>query len=262
LGCHQSFFNFGGIITGLVPTQNALTVHTTDGIYTHKISQHLDGGYWPQLNPDRIVNAFAEYFPRENEVWFFVPYGLSQTNMNHIIKFNRVTRRWYGPDLGFERNCSALIDGKVHAGDFGGFLLDHDSTNNSDEVTSSIAAAVETGAPPAIAHDVKVRWLTARHMYDGKGIYLLNVLQQGAEFSGQPQSLNLAGTGFTLDSDTLDLTTLAEIKQLSQDLPLVGYAPQSSIQLSMASEGQTFAHRKIFLRYKPLGRFTKELPSD
>lgn len=29
-----SFFNFGGIVTGLVPTQNALTVHTTDGIYT------------------------------------------------------------------------------------------------------------------------------------------------------------------------------------------------------------------------------------
>ena len=29
-----SFFNFGGIIRGLVPTQNALTVHTTDGIYT------------------------------------------------------------------------------------------------------------------------------------------------------------------------------------------------------------------------------------
>lgn len=308
-----SFYKFGGFITGLVPGQNALVVHTTDGIYTliptgnsdtpfiankqtaragiagrsivplpgdvqlmiledgvyewsggavlTKISQHLDGAYWPTLNGARLTEAFAEYFPKENEVWFFLPYGESQTNMNHVIKWNRLTRRWYGPDLGWERNTSALIDEKVHAGDFAGFLLDHDYSVASDSGVS-IASVVETSATPAISHDVKVRWIMARHMYDARGDYTMNVNQMGAEIVGENQTLDLSGTGFTLDVDQLDVAKLTEIVQLSQDLPLLGYAPHTSIQLAMTQAGQTWSHRKIFLRYKPLGRFPKQLPSD
>jgi len=42
-----SFFNFGGIIRGLVPTQSALTVHTTDGIYTLQRTGNAINPYIP-----------------------------------------------------------------------------------------------------------------------------------------------------------------------------------------------------------------------
>jgi hypothetical protein len=48
-----SFFNFGGIITGLVPTQNALTVHTTDGIYTLYPTGNATLPYTPQKATER-----------------------------------------------------------------------------------------------------------------------------------------------------------------------------------------------------------------
>jgi hypothetical protein len=309
-----SFYNFGGIITALVPGQNVLVVHTTDGIYTlsptgnadlpyiankqtrraamatwsvvglpddtqvmvredgiyewsggaelTKISQHLDGGYWPQLNQARLDWALAEYFPRENEVWFALPYGTSQTNMNHIIIWNKVTRRWYGPYTGFEANTLSLIDGSIHRGDFDGFLMDHDATGDADKGTTAIDSNMETGAPPPLGADVRVRWVGQRHFYDGSGNYDLTITQQMAEDVGWSGTMNLAGDGFELDSDPLDLTDLAEVRQLSQDLPMTGYAPQSSVQLAMNQIEQTWKLRKSFLRYKPLGRFLKQLPSD
>ncbi|MGA1589017.1 MAG: hypothetical protein ACO38I_10570, partial [Ilumatobacteraceae bacterium] len=164
-----SFFNFGGEITGLSVSQNALTVHTTDGIYTliatgnadapyrpnkrtakasiggrcivalpddtqlmvledgiyqwsggselEKVSDALDLGYWPNLNEAALEDSFALRFPRENEVWFFLPYGTSQTDMNHIMVYNYRKRTvingkevgiWYGPYTGNTRSCGAL----------------------------------------------------------------------------------------------------------------------------------------------------------
>lgn len=320
-----SFFNFGGIITGLVPTQNALTVHTTDGIYglyptgnatlpynpqkhtnragldgrsiislqddtqvmilddgiyewrggavLDKVSDPLDGGYWPLLDSSRLHKAFAVRYPIENEIWFFLPFkGLnsSQSAMNNVMVYNYRKRivvngrnmgAWYGPYSGWERNCAALIDEKVHAGGFDGILYDHDSTNKSD-AGSNIFATFTTGAPAPVGPDVKVRWLNARHYYDASGDFDITVQQQGAELEGTLLELNLDGDGFTLDVDPLDLTQLRGIDQLAQDLELQDYAPETSIKYSHGVAGQEFVIRRVILRYKPLGRFTKAKPVD
>ena len=309
-----SFYNFGGIVTALIPSQNALCVHTTEGIYTLiptgnadtpfisnkqtaragidgrscvalpgdvqlmiledgiyewsggaelvKVSQHLDGGYWPQINVSRLHKAHAVYYPTENEVWFFLPHGLAQTNMDQVMVWNRIKRAWHGPYEGFERNCSTLIDNEVHAGDFSGFLLDHAATTDADE-GSSINASFETGAPAPLGPDVRVRWLTGRHYYDAQGTdQYVTVIQRGAELVTESKQLLLDGAGFELDVDFLDIDTLAELVQFSQDVGMQGYSPQSSVEIQKNTAGETFTHRKIFLRFKPLGRFIKDKPDD
>lgn len=318
-----SFFNFGGVITGLKATQNALTVHTTDGIYTliptgnatnpyhpqrrtqnasvsgrsivslpddtqlmvrddgiyewsggaelRKVSLALDGGYWPDLNTSRLKHSFAVRFPRENEIWFFLPKGSAQTEMNEIMVYNYRRRTvinrenvglLYGPYDGRNLNCAALIDNKPHAGDYDGNLWDYDDASNDDNGTS-ITSYAETGAPAPLGADVKVRWLNARHYYNAQGSYVLNVLQKGAEFTGSDEDIDLDGTGFVLDSpNNLDNDQLREIEQLSQDLPLQDYAPQSSLRYSMNAVGQTWNVRRTMLRYKPLGRYNKPKPVD
>jgi hypothetical protein len=320
-----SFFNFGGIITGLVPTQNALTVHTTDGIYTlyptgnatlpytpqkateraglsgraiialpddmqvmvlidgiyewrggstlEKVSDALDGGYWPKLDISRLHKSFAVRFPRENEIWFFLPFkgeNVSQTKMNNVMVYNyrkrveihgRNVGSWHGPYSGWERNCAALIDNKVHAGDFGGLLFDHDSTNKSD-AGANISATFTTGAPAPLGADVRVRWSTSRHFYDGKSDYAMDVFQEGTDINGTSEELNLDGAGFTLDVDFLDITDLRGVEQQAQDLRLQDYSSECSLRYVLGIAGKDFTIRRAIMRYKPLGRFTKPKPVD
>ena len=307
-----SFFNFGGIVTGLQATQNALTVHTTDGIYTliptgnaslpysaqqrtkeagidgrsivalpgdaqlmvrsdgvyqwdgganlRKISGPLDGGYWPNLTAARLKQSFGLYFPRENEVWFFVPYGTSQTNMNHVMVYNILRNRWHGPYKGWERNCAALVGGVPHAADFDGRLWDHDQ--GDDDNGTAIVSLVETAATAPLGPDVRVRFLNARHYYDAKGKYPVSVSQVSTDLVGTAAQFDLTGVGFTLDVDLLDSDTpLSEVRQQSQDTPLTGYAPHCSLRYSMAVADQSFTLRKTLMRYRGLGRFTKDNPT-
>tara|TARA_R110000787_G_scaffold14525_2_gene44789 strand:+ start:1468 stop:3000 length:1533 start_codon:yes stop_codon:yes gene_type:complete len=320
-----SFFNFGGYITGLQATQNALTVHTSDGIYTlyptgnatipynpqketeragidgrsiatlpddlqvmvlsdgiyewrggatlEKVSNALDGGYWPLLDLDRLHKAHAVRFPKESEIWFFLPFkgeNSSQAAMNNIMVYNyrkrttvngRDVGTWHGPYDGFERNCSALINNKVHAGDFGGQLLDHDDNDNSDQGVA-IAATFTTGAPAPLGADVKVRWLNGRYFYDGEGNYEIDVFQEGTDVEGTAEKLDMIGEGFILDVSLLDITELRGIDQLVQDLGLQGYTPECSVRFSHGVNNQPFTIRRCVLRYKPLGRFTKPKPVD
>lgn len=314
-----SKFEFGGIIRGLVPTQNALVVHTTDGIYTliatgnavnlyHptqrtgsnqksplagldgksmvaipndlqvmvlddgiyewsggadlvKISTDLDDGYWDLLNKARLPQAFAGRFPREDEVWFALPKGTSQTNMNSIICFNYKRRSWHGPYSGWERNVFGLIDGKPHLGDFGGLVWDHDS--GDDDNGTAIDSFFETASPAPYGFDVKVRWLTDRHFYDGKGDWNVTATQESADLIGNSRAVSMKGDGFQLDSDLLDSNTLmTPTRQLSQDVPQLGYAPACSTRIAHNASNQDYRYWKIIKRYKPLGLFTKPKPVD
>jgi hypothetical protein len=68
-----------------------------------------------------------------------------------------------------------------------------------------------------------VRWLTARHFFDAKGSYEMDVFQEGQELDGSLEKLDLSGPGFTLDVDLLDEGFLfAGQTQQSMDSEFVG----------------------------------------
>lgn len=298
-----SFYNFDGRILGLVPTQNALTVHTTVGIFTliatgnasapysrqfraaqagtdgraivalpggvqhfvrndgiyaweggaevRKVSYALDDRYWSTLNTARLHRAMGLYFPRNNEVWWVLPAGGSQTNMNSIAVYNTQYDRWHGPYNGWERNCIALIDDTPHLGDFDGILWDHDSSTYADG-GSAIESYFETGAPAPYGGDVRVKWLSARHYYEGQNGYSMTVTQRGTGLTGENHSLDLTGGGLLLGTDSIPKEmTSADV--LFQDLPLLGHTPQSSIRASIGGTNRFFSHRRIYLRHRGLG---------
>ena len=179
-----------------------------------------------------------------------------------MLSITHLRMRYGSSYKGWERNCSTLIDNEVHAGDFDGFLLDHNATTHTDE-GASISSRFETGAPSPVGPDVTVRWLMGRHYYDAQGTnQYITVLQRGAELVTEAKQLDLQGAGFQLDADFLDIDSLAELVQFSQDVPMQGYAPQTSVEVQKNLAGETFTHRKMFLRYKPLGRFIKDQPGN
>ncbi len=317
-----SFYNFGGIGLGLMPTQNSMCVHTTDGIYTliptgsatnpyhpqkrtdeaaldgrgivalpgdsqlmilkdgvyewsggavlRKVSLALDGedGYWANLNPDRLHKALAMRVPKRDYVVFALPYGSSQTNMNHLMFYDYRRRTvingedvgiWFGPDVNFERFCGAVIDNKLHLGDDAGTLWDHEDATKSDN-GGSIVSFFETGAPAPLGGDVTVGWVNGRHYYDSKGDYTLNVLQRGAEIRGEVQQLDLSGNTLTLPAAIPGY--ISDPGQYPQDLPLLDYSPQTSILYSMNAAGQDFTMRRCQLWYDGPSRSTKGKSTD
>jgi len=248
----------------VLPNDTQLCV-LNDGIYQYKggaefmkISGPLDGRYWDNINVSRLPQAFAGVFPFENEAWFVLPFGATQVNPNSIVCYNYLKERWHGPYNGWERNCMALIDEKMHLGDFGGFLLDHDDAGNNDQ-GASINTFAEHGAPAPLG-DEKVRWLKARHFFDTQGDYTMTYTQMGEDIDGQAETIDLDSPGFTL-GDELG-TRLASSAQSSQDTRLLDRSMQMSGRLANNSVDQRWSHRKIFLRYKRLGAFTKPKPVD
>lgn len=326
-----SFYQFGHPITALVPTRNALTVHTTGGIYTlvptgnadipyqqqqktgrensggvragraalngraivvlpgdrqlflradgiylwdgedevEKKSFQLDLGYWPELVTSRLTQAFAVYYPKEAEAWFWVPHGTGQTAMNHIIVYSDRHDCWFGPMTGsgsyFYRNCAASIDGKPHAGtlnssgSIGGKVMDHepDNTYKDDDASASgiaIRAYFRTGAPAPEGSGVRLRWLYARTYYDATGNYNITVNQESSGVSGTTKTLNVSGGGFDLDEDNLDEAELGTVRMLAYDTDLSEYDPHSSIKFTNNTINEFFRIRRTHPTYKNIGR--------
>lgn len=111
-----------------------------DGIYqwsggasVEKISLALDDRYWSNLNVARLPYSFAMYYPAQEQVWFFLPYGASQTTMNSVVIYSARLNAWFGPYNGFARDSAALIDDLPHAGDFAGA-----SINTTAEQTMTV----------------------------------------------------------------------------------------------------------------------------
>ena len=302
-----SFYNFGSPITGLQPTQNAITVHTENGIFTlistgnvtipyqrqqrtteagvdgrsivplpgdtqlmvrpdgiyqwsggatiEKISYQLDGsGYWDSINTLRLHKAFAVRYPKDNEVWFALPYGAGQSSMNHVVVYNTRFNCWSGPwDYPADKNCAALIDGKPHFGGISdGLLYDMDS-GTSDNGTA-IDWAFTTGAPPPMGSDVRGRWLYARTFFDGAGDYSCQVTQDSSGLTGTTESLNLLANSFTLGTSTLGVVSLGSLRMIGRETRLAGYDPHSSLKFSNSGLNQPATFRRTHLQFKPLGR--------
>ena len=239
-----------------------------DGVYAYaggteitKISGPMDGRYWDNLNTSRLTQAFAGVFPAENEAWFVLPFGSSQTNPNSVICYNYLKDRWHGPYKGWERNCYGLLSQKPHMGGFSGQMWDHDDDSGNDD-GSSINTLAETGAPAPLG-DERVKWIRARHYFDSQGNYTMTATQIGSDVDGEAEEVDLRSGGFILDQDRLDSgERLGSNTQLQQDTRLLDRSTEMSIRLANNSVSQKWSHRKIFVRYKRLGALSKPKPVD
>ena len=234
-----------------------------------KASVDLDDGYWSSLNEAKLNNTFAVYYRLNNELWFWLPYGATQANMNDIMVYNLEKERWHGPFRGnptstyYERACAALIDKKPHAGDFYGELVDHDPeevySDVFDATTAAIHAQFTTSAKAPEGEDTRLKWLFSRSYYDGVGDFDVRVTQLSSGLAGTSETVPMGAAGFTLDVDKLDLVALGTIRVQAKDAELSGYDPHSSITVTQNKKDEFFRYRKIVQVYKDIGIKRKRL---
>ena len=232
-----------------------------DGVYEwsggpqiNKISFALDDRYWPNLNTARLPYAFALYWPKQEEVWFFLPHGSGQTTMNHVIVYSRRMDCWFGPYENFTRDAAAIIDTEPHAGDFAGFIMQHNINDNDDG--DAIKAFFETANITPLGSGVEVRWLYANTSFDNLGPYELSVQQTAAGIVGTTENIDMGQSGSLLDSTLrLDESLVApDVSVLYADTDLSGYDSYSKLRFSNLADDETFTVRRVNLMYKPIGR--------
>jgi hypothetical protein len=248
-----------------------------DGMYrwdggeaAEKISHSLDLGYWPNVNSSRLPFSHAVYYPAESESWFWLPKD-SDTNNSEIMIYSDRHEKWFGPYTGtgtyFERNCSALIDKKPHAGTYngsgsiGGKLEDHvPASTYVDDDNSAVGTAIQhhfrTAAPAPSSSAERLRWRYARTYYDSVGNYNIGVTQESSGVTGTSEVLQTTG-GFALGTDLMDVGDLGTVRMLSQDTELSEYDPHSSLKFSNTTLGQFFRIRRTHLVYTPIGHKRK-----
>ena len=244
-----------------------------EGIYAwggedaEKISGALDGGYWPHINKDRLIHSFALYYPEKDQTWFWLPYGATQTEMNHIMIWSGAHKAFFGPYEGgsvFTRNCAGLIGGKPHAGthdssgSIGGTVQDHQpaDTYNDDDNSSTgtaIKSYFKTGAPAPEGSANTVRWLYARTYYDALGEVSITVEQESSGVAAAVQTFTGHGLSSTLDSSKLDEMSLGSLRMLSIDTAMTGYDPHSSLRFSNSVVDASFTIRRAHPVYRDIG---------
>ena len=242
-----------------VPGERQLFVRD-DGIYqwaggasVEKISFALDDRYWSNLNVSRLPYSFALYYPSQEQVWFFLPYGASQTTMNSVVVYSARLNAWFGPYSGFERDSVALIDDLPHAGDFAGHIMKHDSGTSDDG--SAIRAFFETASAAPYGDATECRWLYNRMLYDNEGSHDLDVAQISAGIVSNFQTVQMGQTGALLNSTfVLNTSTLeSNVSGLTSDSDLFGYDARTRLRISNYNANETFTIRRTSLQFKPIG---------
>lgn len=290
-------FNMGGGIWVLSPTGNAtapyslqkradkgtvshrsVVVHSggsmvyvrEDGVYEWdgssppiKISFNLDGPrYWDKINQARLKYSHAVDYPDRSEVWFWIPHGEGQTNMNHIVVWNYRHRIWYGPMLGnveadFTRTSSALINDTPHAGGISkGQLYVHDNSTNDN--TAVIDAYFDTSAPPPQGIGTQVRWLYARHAFDAVGEHDVSVQMLSPGIISRTDFLTVGSTDATIGAFIIAVSAIAGETAQIADTHMWGYDPRVQLRYRNQQADEAFTIRFVNLIYKPQGLTMKE----
>ena len=226
----------------------------TGGAQVDKISFALDDRYWSSLNTARLAYSFALYYPAKEEVWFFLPYGSTQTTMNSVAIYSGRLDAWFGPYNNFTRDSAAMVDDLPHAGDFAGFIMAHETNNNDDG--SAIKAFFETAAIAPLGDSVECRWLYARTLFDNIGDFDVSVQQTGAGIVSNTETITMGQSGALLDSTfVLDSSALeSDVSALTDDRDLFGYVPRTTLRFRNFLDDETFTIRRTNLMYKPIGR--------
>jgi len=224
-----------------------------------KISHALDGErYWDTVRKSRLSESHAIYVPHKRQVQFAIPYGVAQTDMNHVMVWNEQLGSWAGPHNGFTRNASAYFDNKLYYGGYDdGFAWQHD-TGTADNATA-INAYFHTGATPPLSAADSVRWLYARHQFNPENENLNVLVQQRGP--GIPSRVNEFDVGDPTDALVTEFVIGSSVIRGSDwgsfiDTDLYGYDPFTQLKYLNANASEPFTIRRVDLMFKPIGKET------
>ena len=260
------------LVTIRVPGSGELQLYIRkDGIYAFngidsiKTSGRLDGErYWDSINASRLHKSFAVVYEQKNEVWFYIPYGTTQTTMNHILVYDYLRGIFYPPwtgGLNSSLTSAGIVDNVPVSGDESdGFLYKHEEgLNDTDGSTvTAIDSHFKTAASPAMGPDVMLRWLFVRNNFDILGNYEVNITYSSPGIVGQTTTFNQGGGFAAIGAFVIGESSIAPDDLVAlEDTDLTGYDPVVQLQYQNANTSEEMSIRRATAIFKPIGRMRK-----
>ena len=223
-----------------------------------KISKKLDGSrYWADIQKDELSNSFAVHYADKEQVWFFLPHGTGQTNLNHCMVYDYGLSGvvgehvWYGPFTGNTRACGAIIDDLPTLGGYDGKLYSHDTGNadNDGADDNAIDGWFETAsaAPTNGADDVT--WQKARHFYEVTGDHDAEITQQSPGIDATIETLEMGGSYDAIGVDFgIGVSAIAGDNIVEfEDTDISGIDPFTKLRYRNGNANEPFSIRRAIL---------------
>lgn len=245
-----------------------------DGIYRlkadltlDKISLKLDRSrYWDNVRSARLPYTHTTVDPVQGYAFFWLPYGASQTKMNHAMIFDYKKSLalgewvWQGPDVDLTRNCSGFgvnDDSLPYFGGFDGFVYKHETGNvdNDGTTDNAIDAYYETGSPAPYGGVVDVEWHRVRHFYEVTGIHLVEVTEISIDISARSQNIQMGGAFHAIGVGfAIGISPIAGESEIAYtETDLTGNSPFKRFKVRNSNASQPFTFRKHILIHSPIG---------
>lgn len=231
-----------------------------------KISHALDGlRYWDTIRKSRLPQCFVVPNWMRDEIWFVWAHGGSQTDNNHIMRYDYSRRIWYGPDNGaatFNRNCGAYFDDLPHLGGYDtGTLFKHETgdTDHTSSATTAIDASFETASPAPAGGDVSIRWTYARTYFTLQTAEnSVQIRQVSPDEPSNTESLDMGSKYDAVGNYTIGTSEILPPDAVrSGDTDLWGYDPHTRLEYRNGNASEDFKIRKVDLQGITIGRLRK-----
>lgn len=240
-------------------------IYAFDGNSSRKLSERMDGNrYWNDINESALNNAFACDYPTRNEVWFFLPYGSSQTTMNNILVYNYRLNIFYPRWSGFARNTCAIVNNKPYTGGISdGYIFDQEPTifsDNDGTTANAIDAWFQTSSAAPQGETEVERWLYGRTSLDIVGDYDIEFT---ATMPSHPEVTDVVVQSGTFDAIettfTIGTSVIAaeDLLVCNVDSLLLGYDPHIQVKYRNATSAEEFSIRKFTGVYRQIGQTHK-----
>jgi hypothetical protein len=240
-------------------------IYAFNGVDSIKMSARLDGErYWDSINASRLHKSFAVVYAQKNEVWFYIPYGTTQTTMNHILVYDYMRSIFYPPwtgGLNSSLTASGIVDNVPVSGDESdGFLYKHEEGLNDTDgsTTTAIDSWFKTAASPAMGPATMLRWLFVRNNFDILGNYEVSITYSSPGIVGQTTTFNQGGGFDAIGAFVIGESSIAPDDLVAlEDTDLTGYDPVVQLQYQNANVSEEMSIRRATAIYKPIGIMRK-----
>lgn len=222
---------------------------TRDGINFVDYPRGMDD-VWDTVNPNRIGNIFGQYYPKLQQIHWFVSTGSSTTNNASIIWDLRHKAWLYNP-TGFKANVSCLVQNRrLFTGHYNGKIFEQDRsatlTDASEASPSAIDAYWQTPSIrlSSLAGIIYPHWIDVIALSETTGNLTIGY---GFNFATDQKtsSVSLVAPGAQWDVDDWDVGMWGGQSSIRRRLFTSGNGENFNIRLRNNSASQGFTIQAI-----------------
>jgi len=214
-----------------------------------RISHNLDGErYWGTVRSsvDQELDIHGMVVdPVKGHVWCFLAHGSSQTTINHVMVYDYLRNRWFGPHK-INASTWAWFNDKLYTTGYSDGLVYVQNDGLTDNGTA-IASSMDTSAKSPEGEIYQTQWHFGRIYFNGQNTAAhVTVIQEGPDIGSLASIISIASGYIGIGSFIIGTSSIAGPGILNpRDIDLQGFGVNSRLRIENHAVDETFTVRFI-----------------